>query len=333
VNWQNCVAPDSALVTQSVTNLRRIGFSLLLYANDHKGKYPPDISTLYAGAGEWFSAYFNPRTSTRLPRGELQYYEQNAQISTLNDYISLFVGKNGNSPPDTPVAYENPDRTPGPIGIVFNDGHVATFDRAAAATILGMPINDPTDPPPPRDFSNCTTNPAVPTSANNLRRLAHALLNYANDNRGTYPADPGTLYKSQYGSLSISDFLNPRNVHATPPPNMTVDQTATWINANSDYIYFGRRMNGNSPAAFVLMAERPDEFTDGINLLFNDASVEFRELRWATESLDFTNAQLPPPRPATAPLSIVTTSTSLSATTDASPSKPQRRHRHPHFQY
>jgi len=102
---------------------------------------------------------------------------------------------------------------------------------------------------------------------------------------------------------------------------------------NPEQNLFGRPKERKSAARICLMAERPDEFTDGINLLFNDASVEFRELRWATESLDFTNAQLPPPRPATAPLSIVTTSTSLSATTDASPSKPQRRHRHPHFQY
>jgi hypothetical protein len=97
---------------------------------------------------------------------------------------------------------------------------------------------------------------------------------------------------------------------------MTVDQTAAWINANSDYIYFGRRMNGNSPAAFVLMAERPDEFADGINLLFNDGSVEFRELRWATESLNFTNAQLPPPRPAAAPLSAAATTSTISSTSD-----------------
>jgi hypothetical protein len=326
-------ASDTFRIAQTQRNLRVIGQSLLLYANDNKGHYPADIPTLFAQTGEWFNIYFSPRTSTRPPRGQTSNVEQQAVINTLNDYISLFVGKNGNSPADEPVAYENPDRTPGPISIVFNDGSVRTFDRATAAQILGIAIGEPSDPPPPRDFSNCDVNPQIPRSADNLRRLAHAFLNYANDNRGTYPLDLGTLYKSDYPNISIADFLNPRNQHETPPPNMTVDQTAAWINANSDYIYFGsgRRMNGNSPAAFVLLAERPGEFTDGVNLLFNDATVEFRELRWADETLKFTEAQLPPPRPAIAPLSATATSTRSSTSTAPNPSSPHRHHRIDHL--
>jgi hypothetical protein len=323
--------PESALRTQSARNLRIIGQGGIYYANDHKGRYPGDFTDFLYYFDQSARAFANPRAATSLPRGEAVDFEHQALARTLNDYILLFFGKTFRDIGDGPLGYENPDRVDGPIHVLLNDGHVELLDRDAAAAVLGIPIGPPNDPPPPRDLSNCAANPTINTSAANLTRLAQAAMNYANSNRGLYPPDLGTIYKWQYRTLNITDFLNPRRAHESPPPSMTLDQAAAWINENSDYLYFGNRMRWAERASFVLLAEKPDEFTDGINLLFNDGSVEFRELRWAIESLNFTDAQLPPPRPATALLSIALASTSTTA--DPSPTKPHRRHRHHAFSF
>ena len=64
-----------------------------------------------------------------------------------------------------------------------------------------------------------------------------------------------------------------------------------------------------------------------------DATVEFRELRWARETLNFTDAQLPPPRPIVPPFGAASTRSTLSSTTASTPSKPHPRHLHQTFAF
>jgi len=54
-----------------------------------------------------------------------------------------------------------------------------------------------TDPPPPRDLSNCAADSAVIMSAGNLTRIATALFRYTNQILGIFPPDLGTLYRTQ----------------------------------------------------------------------------------------------------------------------------------------
>ena len=325
-------ASDSALISQSSSNLFQLGQGIFLYRDDHKGRFPPDLPSLYHEEDYAFDSFFNPRTSTQMPRGELTFEEQTALIAATDDYLSLLAGKNGQTPEDAPLAYENPDRTVGPISILFNNGLVQTFTRADASVILGIPINDPSDPPAPRDFSNCNPDALVTASSGNMKRIANALFRYANYNRNIFPPDLGTLYRAESQMVSLSDFLNPRLGSGTPPTGMPIDDAAAWINAHSDYLYYGKGRRGWD-APMVLLSENPDQFTNGINLVFADGSIPFRESPWAIETIRRSVAQFPNTELRVAPPGTSATTLTSLPIADPTPSKPHRRHLHHPFAF
>jgi len=133
--------------------------------------------------------------------------------------------------------------------------------------------------PRPIDFA---PDADIVASQSNLRVISQTLLLYSNENRGRLPPDLGTLFTTQ--TISPEVFLNPRGETPPPPPGMTAEETAAWINAHSDYIMLGA---GQSSARVgpVLAYEDPSEMAGGINILFADGRVEFREMRWALETL------------------------------------------------
>src|SRR5213593_1504309 len=76
----------------------------------------------------------------------------------------------------------------------------------------------------------------------NMRQIGQAILLYANENRGKYPPDLGTLTKTQ--DVTAEVFICP-SAHdmAQPVRAMNLDDKAKWVNQNSDYIYLGKGMN------------------------------------------------------------------------------------------
>ena len=84
---------DSAKATASLANLRYIGQNMLLYANENKGKFPPDLPTLRQTIFLDEKSVANPRTSTPLPRGETTDLEEAAWIASRKDYIYLARGR------------------------------------------------------------------------------------------------------------------------------------------------------------------------------------------------------------------------------------------------
>lgn len=284
-SW-GCYA-DVVASVRSATHLRMLGQLVMLYANDNKGRYPADWASL---AGDYLAhPYFaNPRSDTLLPRGELSGVEQRAwaerSAATLRDYIYTGAGIHSGSPETEVLGYENPNRVWGDVHVLFNDGHVERLSRTEAAALIGFPDVPPTDAPAARDplDPTCLPDAAALQSARNLREIAKAMMMYANDFKGRYPNDLGTLF--DVARMDVATFVNPRGDTEVPVGLSREDQIA-WVNAATDYVYVGAGKGASMDSEVVLAYENPAEMKDGINILFNDGRVEFREMRWAVETL------------------------------------------------
>ncbi len=272
---------DSVRDLHSQANLRLIGQTIFLYANDNRGHYPSDFGQLFR-AQSWssYAVFANPRTSTALPRGETSFVEQLAWVRDHSDYLYL-PGLRLESPPTEVMAYENPTRLAGSINVLFADGHVEEVDRNVVAQLIGFDPNVPTDPAPV--WPNVTADPAVLQSQTNLRQIGGAMQDYSADHSGgRYPVTMSALYQGY--QVPISAFANPRGT--TVVPELSGDAAVAWIDASTDYIYLGAGMSyGSVLLDTLLIYERPAPMEGGINLAFANGNVEFREMRWAMETL------------------------------------------------
>jgi prepilin-type processing-associated H-X9-DG protein len=110
--------------------------------------------------------------------------------------------------------------------------------------------------------------------ASNMHMIGNGILLYANDHKGKYPADLGTLLKEE--DLPAQVFVCPTEAHATPPGPANPDAAAKWVNENSDYVYVGAGKTSAIGADVVVMYEKPDAHNrQGMNILFGDGHIEF----------------------------------------------------------
>src|SRR5438093_2472338 len=75
--------------------------------------------------------------------------------------------------------------------------------------------------------------------ASNERQIGQAMLLYANDNRGKYAPDLGTLLMTQ--DITIDVFVCPSSSNEVPADVLSAPKAkqAAWINDNSSYVYLG----------------------------------------------------------------------------------------------
>lgn len=281
---------DGARHAVSQMHLREIGLGVLYFANENRGRLPADLATVKATQDVPHTDFASPRTASALPRGELSALEQAGWVATRRDYIYLGAGmRSADLTQHKPLAYENPDRTPGPINVLMGDGSVRYFEREAAAELIGFDPAPPTDPPPPP--APVSPDPRVVASQSNLRQIAAGMRWYANEHRGVFPGRPGPLLYSD-PRLGTATFVNPRTGD-TPPADggWTLEQKIEWINARTDYVYLGAGLHPHAGAYDLMAYESPAGMAGGINLLFGDGRAEFRESRWAAETI----AAQPPP--------------------------------------
>jgi hypothetical protein len=282
-SWQ--ALHDAQRFTLSQAHLRTIGQGIMFYATENRGDLPRDLPTVRATQEIVETHFGNPRTSTRLPRGEISDLEGVAWVRARNDYIYLGGGLRARDLTDGMVlAYENPDRQFGDIAVLWGDMHVSSMSRASAAALIGFPNAPPSDPPPappPLD----PPDPAIVTSAARMHQLREAMIEYSHYNRGLLPVDFGTLY--QFGLVTdLNLFVNPRGTTQLPPDDATEQQKIAWVNSTRDYLMAAP---GQSSTRFdisdALLVENPQGMIDGINVLLGDWRIEFREMRWADETL------------------------------------------------
>jgi prepilin-type processing-associated H-X9-DG protein len=272
----------TAWAIRSQSNLRRIGQAMLIFGNEHKGKNPPNLSVLAGDGYDGLEAWVNPRVPTMVPRGEMSSLEDGAWVEAQDDYLmapgvaNVFQTRFGQ---DDIVVYENPDTTPfDNLNALFGDGHVAVVTREKIVALFG---GSPVAPPEPQRPLQAGGDSKIVTSQQNLRDFAEAVRIYANEHRGRFPLTRGLLLPGY--DLTADDFLNPRTATPAPPAGMSDDEIRAWIDSSTDYLYLGAgRRDYRTP---VIAYENPAEMSLGVNLLFSDGHVEFREMRWALETI------------------------------------------------
>lgn len=105
----------------SGTNLKSIGAAAYVYANDHDGRFPPDLETLIREAD--LSPKMLESPYTKSAPGPDYYY-----VSGLSDRIE--------KPAETLLAFDNPRLVRDKINVLFVDGHVELMDPPAFARVL-----------------------------------------------------------------------------------------------------------------------------------------------------------------------------------------------------
>lgn len=275
-------AHEQARLTVSAAHLRQIGQAMVGYANDNRGKYPPDLAAVMLTQGLGHDTFASPRAASALalPRGELSLLEQVAWVDASRDYVYLGAGKTTGTPAGDWLAYENPDRVlGGRLNVLYGDGRVADVARADVIARFGGSSTGPTIARP----LDPATDAKVTASQQKLGLITDALWGYAGGHGNAFPPDFGTLY-TQWG-VAPETFVNPRGSTAPPAAGSTDAQKVAWINASTDYVFraAGRPSLRYGPDE-VVAYENPADMAGGINLLFGDGRVEFREMRWALES-------------------------------------------------
>jgi prepilin-type processing-associated H-X9-DG protein len=114
------------------------------------------------------------------------------------------------------------------------------------------------------------------TSMNNLRQIGLGCIMYANNHNGRFPPDLETLVQQE--DLTAAVFSNPRAPHGPPPPPADRKEMARWVKDNSDYTYVGAGKKIDAGADTIIAYEKPDQATDGINIVFADGHVEWVEM-------------------------------------------------------
>lgn len=126
-------ARDQANRVKSASNLRQIGLACFIYATEHKGKFPDELSdTLQSLSPE---IYANPRTNTSVPHG-LKSDDLKRWINESSDYHYVGNGKKTTARADEVLAYERPGSVTEGVNILFADGHVEFLLMPAATQII-----------------------------------------------------------------------------------------------------------------------------------------------------------------------------------------------------
>ena len=110
-------------------NLRALGQCLLLYTNDTKGQYPDSLGTLALTEDITAGVFVCPSSSTSAPR-DLPADQLRDWVNANSDYIYIASNLPYGTDPRIVLAYEKPQNHGGDgINILFQDGHVAFYDR------------------------------------------------------------------------------------------------------------------------------------------------------------------------------------------------------------
>jgi len=126
-------ARETANRVKCGSNMRQIGQGILLYGNENKGNYPPNLGILVKTEELTPQVFVCPSGNTSFPGGNMAVDDQVKWVNENSDYVYLGAGMNLTARPDTIVAYEKPDAHGGQgMNMLFGDGHVE-FEQMPAA--------------------------------------------------------------------------------------------------------------------------------------------------------------------------------------------------------
>jgi prepilin-type processing-associated H-X9-DG protein len=160
VSWQDSLRAVSHAVMYSqrrcASNLRQIGQGIMLYANDHHGRYPAKLSELYTDADLSATVFICPASDDTPPAGPTtQHILADFAKPGHYSYIYLGAGMTESTLNDGAIlAYENPgNHAGGSMNFLYGDGHVNWCTKQEAAYILSE-IKAGFNPPRPAKQSS-----------------------------------------------------------------------------------------------------------------------------------------------------------------------------------
>jgi prepilin-type processing-associated H-X9-DG protein len=122
--------------------------------------------------------------------------------------------------------------------------------------------------------------------ASNIRQILQGILLYANDHKGEYPPDLGSLLSTD---MAIDVFVCPSAKTEIPADirKAPKDQQIAWVNQHSDYVYHGKGMDVRKaqPMTPVISEREGDHAPDGMNIGYGDGHVEWQTLAAAKRLL------------------------------------------------
>lgn len=130
-------ARETANRVKSASNLRQMGMAMVLYANENRGKLPPDLGTLVKTEDIGPDVFVNPRASNdATPPRNGDTDAGAAFVNEHSDYIYVGSGLTNTAGAETVIAYENPEGLDDGINLLFGDGHVEFYMMPAAMQLI-----------------------------------------------------------------------------------------------------------------------------------------------------------------------------------------------------
>jgi prepilin-type processing-associated H-X9-DG protein len=118
-------ARETANRVKCGSNERQIGQAILLYSNENRGKYPPDLGTLVKTQDITAEVFVCPTGEKTVPRNLATKDAQAKWVNENSDYVYIGAGKTSAIGADVIVLYEKPDAHQGQgMNILYGDGHV-----------------------------------------------------------------------------------------------------------------------------------------------------------------------------------------------------------------
>ncbi len=149
--------------------------------------------------------------------------------------------------------------------------------------------------------------------ASNLRQIGHAILLYANENRGAYPQSLDQLVLTQdiTADCFVCPSTNDTKATGNTPQAIVTDMAG---GGHLSYVYVGKGMTSNvSPEAVVAYEPFSNHADEGTNVLFGDGHVAFLNKRRADRMIKQVEAGQNPPNLGDAPATTATTLPALEA--------------------
>ncbi|HZZ43858.1 MAG TPA: H-X9-DG-CTERM domain-containing protein [Tepidisphaeraceae bacterium] len=137
-------ARETANRVQCASHMKQIGMAIVLYCNEHKGHYPPDLGTLVITEDIGDEAFVCPDSSTpRVDPTGLPLEQLRARVSAASDYT--YVGQNYliTGGPDDLVLYEKFSNHTDGVNMLFSDGSVEFVLRNTAEKFIAAGKRSP----------------------------------------------------------------------------------------------------------------------------------------------------------------------------------------------
>ena len=130
-------ARETANRVKCGSNMRQIGQGILLYSNENRGKYPPDLGTLVKTEDLTAEVFTCPSGEKRAPRTFANKNDAAKWVNENSDYVYIGAGKTSAIGADVIVLYEKPDAHGGQgMNMLFGDGHVEFQMMPAARRMI-----------------------------------------------------------------------------------------------------------------------------------------------------------------------------------------------------